>query len=158
MRIEALSCKFKCVLPFSLQGRNCCCFLLLHCKRQIIALYIFHLSGGRMPIQLRGCHFTDNAIDILPCSHADSEIQAFFPICHLSTCNGRILSPAPQFAFLWCSLAILALTSTTLTQPPDPCWVWQGKRDTCTEPASAWSIFQPCQFFLGSRHKGNVLG
>lgn len=36
-------------------------------------LYTFHRSGGRMPTQLRGCHFTDNAVDILPCSHDDSE-------------------------------------------------------------------------------------
>lgn len=150
--------KVMCVLPFSLQGQDLYCFVLLQCKRQIIALYIFHLSGGGMPTQLRECHFTDNTIDILSCSHADTEIQTFFSICHLSTCDGLIFSPALQFAVLWWFLAILALTSTTMTQPPDPCCVWQGKRGKSTEPASAWSIFQPCQFFLGSRDKGNVLG
>lgn len=63
-------------------------------------LYMFHLSGGRMPTQLRGCHFTDNAVDILPCSLDDSELQDFFPVCHLCTCDGFVFSPAPQVAFL----------------------------------------------------------
>lgn len=82
MRIQALHCKFMCVLWFSLQGHNFCCFLLLECKRQI-ALCIFCLSGERMPTQLRGCHFTDNAIDILSCScaYSESRISLLF---HLS--------------------------------------------------------------------------
>lgn len=107
-------------------------------------------SGRRMPAQWTDCQFTDKAAGIVPCSHGHSEIQTFSSICHFSTCDSLSLSPAP----LGCSLAILALTSTTVTQPQDS----QSKRHTCTKPASAWSIFQPCQFFLGSRDKGNVLG
>lgn len=144
-----------CVLLFSSQGQNCCCFLLLLCKRKIIAC-TFHLSGGRMPTQLRGCNFTDNDIDILPCSHDDSEVQDFFPICHLCTHDGFVFSPAPQLAFdvhwqFW-----------PWHRPHWHCHQSPGgfdrEKGTRTGPAWTWSIFQPCQFFLGSRDKGNVLG
>lgn len=67
-------------------------------------------SGERMPTQWRDCQFTDKAIGVVPCSHAHSEIQTFFSICHFSTCDSLSLSPAPHLTFLGCSLAILALT------------------------------------------------
>jgi len=140
-KIAAVSCYFSArdqELPcayFIFQGERC-----MH-SWEIVALQIMLLMSYRVPMLILKYKLSFPFVTFPPYLMLLSCPQH----CHL-------------FAFLWCSLEILALASTALTQPADPCWVWQGKRDTCTEPSSAWSIFQPCQFFLGSRDKGNVLG